>query len=147
MCKPDMRSRDLDDNPAREPFAAWKTQLTRLASFSNVYMKVSGAFSEMDPLPSEEEQGKWRFEVRDDLVRRTRSWSGNWLQEVFSIFGSERVLWGSDWPVLNLGGGGNRVSWMNWWSVVDGFVKDNWTKEDQARFWSENALRAYGCTR
>ncbi|KAI4269491.1 MAG: hypothetical protein LQ337_007246 [Flavoplaca oasis] len=139
--------RDYNGNPAREPFASWKTQLTRLASFSNVYMKVSGAFSEMDPLPPEDEQGKWRSEVRDDLVGRTRSWSGNWLKEVFSIFGPQRILWGSDWPVLNLGGGGNRASWMNWWAVVDGFVKDDLNGEDQARFWSDNALEAYGCTR
>ncbi|KAL8646147.1 MAG: hypothetical protein Q9226_006995 [Calogaya cf. arnoldii] len=147
MCKPDMRTRDDDGKPATEPFISWKTQIARIASFSNVYMKVSGGFSGMVPLPSEGEQGDWGSQARDDLVKRTRNWSGSWLGELLTVFGPRRTLFGSDWPVLNVGGGGNRVSWMNWWSVIDGFIKDSLSEEDQASFWSENALRAYGCAR
>lgn len=76
-------------------------------------------------------------------MQDTRKWTENWLKESLTIFGPRRLLFGSDWPVCTVGGGGNEVSWMNWWSVVEGFVKDNIREGDQVHFWSGNAIRAY----
>ena len=28
-----------------------------------------------------------------------------WVEHVIEVFGPDRVLWGSDWPVVNKGGG------------------------------------------
>ncbi|KAL8808691.1 MAG: hypothetical protein Q9200_004122 [Gallowayella weberi] len=142
--RPDMRSRNQDGNPATEPFMKWKELMVRLASLPNVYMKLSGGFSEMNALPHQTEQGDWGFAARDELVQKTQDWAGRWLRETVAAFAPQSILYGSDWPVCNVGGGGNQVSWLNWWSVVGNFVQENLSKEDQAGFWSGNALRAYG---
>lgn len=146
MCKPDLRRQELDGNLARKAFHDWSQEMVRLASFSNVYMKVSGGFSEMDPLPPSVRQGPWDFSTRQELLQDIRRWAENWLREILTIFGPRRVMFGSDWPVCNVGGGGNEVSWMNWWSIVEGFVKSDMSEEDQRYFWSGNAIRAYGLT-
>ncbi|KAL8943166.1 MAG: hypothetical protein Q9216_001220 [Gyalolechia sp. 2 TL-2023] len=143
LCKPDMRSRNLNGNPPSETFREWKREVARLASFSNVYMKISGGFSEMDALPPGVRQGPWDSSVRQELLRDARNWAENWLKETLTVFGPRRVLFGSDWPVCNVGGGGNKVSWMNWWSVVQDFVENSMSGDDQPHFWSGNATRAY----
>ncbi|KAL8798883.1 MAG: hypothetical protein Q9182_006313 [Xanthomendoza sp. 2 TL-2023] len=139
-----MRSREQDGNPATEPFMEWKELMVKLASLSNVYMKISGGFSEMNALPPQTEQGDWGSAARDELMQKTQAWAGRWLRETVAAFAPQRILYGSDWPICNVGGGGNQVSWLNWWSVVGSFVQENLSKEDQAGFWSGNALRAYG---
>ena len=35
----------------------------------------------------------------------------NWLTHVTSSFGPLRITFGTDWPVCNIGGRGNRVAW------------------------------------
>ncbi|KAL8826289.1 MAG: hypothetical protein Q9170_007461 [Blastenia crenularia] len=146
MCKPDMRSRDPDGRPDGENLRDWKHEVGRLASFPNVYMKISGGFSEMDALPPKVNQGPWNSSMRQELLQSTRRWADNWLKEVLTIFGPRRTMFGSDWPVVNVGGGGNEVSWMNWWSIAENFAKDNMSDEDQSYFWSGTAIRAYGLT-
>lgn len=126
-----------------EAFQDWSHEMTRLASCSNVYVKVSGGFSEMDALPPETKQGALGSPERDALLRGVRAWAANWLKEVLTLFGPRQMMFGSDYPVCNIGGGGNEFSWMNWWSLVNSFVEDNISKEDQANFWAGNALRAY----
>lgn len=144
MCKPDMRSRDIDSSSVMDAMRDWRQEMTRLAYYPCLYVKVSGGFSEMDALPPEAKQGTWGSPERAALLKDTRMWAEHWLKETLAIFGPRRMMFGSDWPVCNVGGGGNKVSWMNWWSLVKDFVEDNMTEDDQANFWSGNALRAYG---
>jgi len=70
----------------------WREEMRRLSSFSNVFCKLSG-------LANEYGQG----------------WSAHTLQPVFehvlNCFGAERLMWGSDWPVLNLAG--DYVRWLS----------------------------------
>lgn len=139
MCKPDMRKRDEDVYPAKEPFGDWKAQMARLASFSNMYVKISGGFSEMDPLGPETELWNWEAPTNGYSLQETREWVGHWLNEMLYIFGPRRMIFGSDWPVCNVGGGGNKFSWINWWSVVVEYMN----VEDESGFWSGNATRAY----
>ncbi|KAL8961070.1 MAG: hypothetical protein Q9193_002318 [Seirophora villosa] len=143
MGKPDLRSRDLNDTSNADTFHGWRQEMSKLAACSNVYVKISGGFSEMDALPIGSEQGAPGSYTRNDLLRDIRKRVERWLKEALVIFGPRRVLFGSDWPVCNIGGGGNEVSWINWWSLVKGFVADNMTEEDQTNFWSGNALKAY----
>lgn len=144
MCKPDMRSRDLRGNPVAEAFDGWRQEMIRFAECSNVYMKVSGGFSEMPALLPGAWQGasgrQWRFELMEQMRRLAE----DWLRVILTVFGPRRMMFGSDWPVCNIGGGGNEVSWMNWWLLVKCFVEAEMSEEDQACFWSGNALRAYG---
>jgi L-fuconolactonase len=62
-------------------FAPWDADLRRLASFPNVFCKVSGMVTRAD-------HDNWR----EGDVRP-------YLDIVFDAFGSERLMIGSDWPV------------------------------------------------
>lgn len=106
-----------------------------MAAHKMTYMKLSGAFSELPPLSSTPEP-----EI-PALVDRLQPWT----DAVFDAFGPERVMFGSDWPVCNIGGGGNEVAWRRWRSVVEGVLKRRGLSEEQKRgVWGGVAVRAYG---
>lgn len=63
--------------------AAWRADLARLAALPQVYCKLSGLVTEAAP--------DWRGADLQPYV-----------DHVLALFGSHRVIWGSDWPVLNL---------------------------------------------
>jgi L-fuconolactonase len=67
--------------------AQWRASLRSLAGHQNVAAKVSGLSSGLAP-------GTWTAE---DL--------GPVIAEAFDAFGSGRLLYGSDWPLAELGGG------------------------------------------
>jgi L-fuconolactonase len=62
---------------------AWRTDMQRLAQLPNVYCKLSGLATEAGP--------GWQAPGLQPCVDDVLEWFGAW-----------RVLWGSDWPVLNL---------------------------------------------
>lgn len=68
-----------------EPGADWRAGMARLAAFPQVHCKVSGLANEYGA-----------------------GWSAERLAPVFAhvlkAFGPERLMWGSDWPVLDLAG-------------------------------------------
>ncbi len=69
-----------------EAMAKWAPAMEALARQPNVTCKVSGLLTELRPGGS-----------RDDVARA--------IGVLFDLFGPGRLLWGSDWPVLTLGGG------------------------------------------
>jgi L-rhamnono-1,4-lactonase len=70
---------------------------------------------------------------------------GPWIDGVFDAFGPERVLFGSDWPICNIGGGGNTVSWGRWMKIVDTIVESKGlTTEQKASVFGGAAIKAYG---
>jgi L-fuconolactonase len=74
--------------PIRDGNAGWKawaSAIGRLAHYPQVCCKVSGLATEAQP--------GWR----DDTLRP-------WVEHLLASFGAHRLLWGSDWPVLNLNG-------------------------------------------
>ncbi len=66
-------------------WSAWSDALARLARFPQVCCKLSGLATEAAP--------GW-----GDATLRP------WIAHVLAVFGPQRVMWGSDWPVLNLNG-------------------------------------------
>lgn len=60
----------------------WAAQLARVAADTGSYCKLSGLLSECGS-------------------RRSAAELAPWVTRIFESFGPERVLWGSDWPVLN----------------------------------------------
>jgi len=66
-------------------FRSWASGIDALAALPRVFCKLSGLLTEAAPNPSPE--------VLAPYVRR-----------LVSAFGPERLMWGSDWPVLNLAG-------------------------------------------
>jgi L-fuconolactonase len=98
----------------------WRADIARLAAHENVCCKLSGLLTEAAP-------ARWREE---DLI----PYAG-WVVE---CFGSERVMYGSDWPVLTLAG-----SYRDWYRFTDRFTAA-WTAEERSRFYADNAVRVYG---
>jgi L-rhamnono-1,4-lactonase len=99
------------------------------------YMKLSGAFSEILPLSSE-----------DDVdINGLASQIQPWTDVVFDAFGPDRVMFGSDWPVANIGGGGNDVAWNRWIRVVETILdRRGLTEKEKEGVWGQVAVKAYG---
>jgi L-rhamnono-1,4-lactonase len=97
-------------------------------------MKLSGAFSEIEPLDG---QSVPDFEA---IIERVQPWT----DAVFDAFGAERVMYGSDWPVCNVGGGGNDVSWGRWKRVVEEILERRGLSEkEKGGVWALVAINAY----
>lgn len=100
-------------------FLTWKDGLETLATFKNVYCKVSGMVTEADVK-------HWQ---PSDFER--------YLTVVFNAFGPDRIMFGSDWPVCLLGGEYQRIK-----QIVDDFVEINYP-EHVAKIFGENAVKFY----
>jgi L-fuconolactonase len=99
--------------------APWREDIAALAAHDNVFCKVSGLLTEASP------EG-W---VDDDLLPYA-----DWVVE---RFGGERVMYGSDWPVLTLAG-----SYCDWYGFTQRFTA-RWSAAERNRFYGENAARVY----
>ena len=80
-----------------EGFEPWASKMALIASETEVFCKLSG-------IPSEAKPG-WTDEI---LCPYT--------EHVLACFGPTRVMWGSDWPVLNLNG--NYETWLEMSKVL-----------------------------
>jgi L-fuconolactonase len=100
--------------------AEWKKEMQELAKASNVYCKLSGLFTE----------AKWS------------SWNPGefypYLDTVFECFGVERLMFGSDWPVLLLSG-----MYVQWKSLLEKYM-ENYKPEDKEKVFGLNAVKFYG---
>ena len=77
-----------------ESFAHWADGMARIAGETAAYCKFSALVTEANP--------GWTV---DDLRP--------YAEHVLSVFGPERVMWGSDWPVCQL-----RASYDEWWAAA-----------------------------
>lgn len=80
------RLRIIIDHGAKPDIASgrlegWAAALAPLAAMPQVFCKVSGLPSEAGPV--------WRPEDYSP-----------WIQRLIALFGPQRLMWGSDWPVL-----------------------------------------------
>ena len=98
---------------------AWRRDLARLAAHENVCCKISGLLTEAD-------LAHWREE---DLLP--------YAMHTVDCFGIDRVLYGSDWPVLTLAG-----DYASWFDFTAHFT-DSWNDHEKRRFYAENAARVY----
>ncbi|KAJ5683052.1 hypothetical protein N7462_006217 [Penicillium macrosclerotiorum] len=135
LCKPNLRL-PPSAIPTHAEFLEWKHLVTRMAQANNKsYMKLSGAFSELPPLTADVEPDV------SGLVDRLQPWT----DVIFDVFGANRVMFGSDWPVCNVGGGGNNVSWNRWRTVVEGILdRRGLTAAQKQGIWGQVAVKAYG---
>jgi len=111
IAKPPIKERKL------EP---WRTDLGRLAKFTNVYCKVSGMVTETD----------WAHWKSQDFIP--------YLDAVFESFGTKRIMVGSDWPVCTLAGTYSRVM-----QIAADYVQ-RLSRDEQTDVGGENARRFYG---
>jgi L-fuconolactonase len=108
--KPDIRDHVLDP---------WRDHIRELASFPNVTCKLSGMVTEAD-------HQHW---VPEDLAP--------YIAHVLDTFGEDRVLFGSDWPVMLLA-----TSYHHWVQVLDDLTA-HLTPAAKRKLWAENAGRCY----
>ena len=99
-------------------FEPWSAGLARLAAHENVCCKLSGLLTEAGE----------RSSAEDLLPYATR---------VVDCFGPERVLYGSDWPVLTLAG-----DYRDWYAFTERFT-EGWSATERCGFYGDNAARVY----
>lgn len=108
--KPDIKNKNID---------VWKAGIKELSQYPNVYCKVSGLFTEAE----------WK------------DWSPGvfypYLDVVFDCFGSDRLLFGSDWPVLLLSG-----MYVQWKSLIEKYM-ENFEDEEREKVFGINAMNFY----
>ncbi|OPA80955.1 hypothetical protein BVG16_00995 [Paenibacillus selenitireducens] len=111
---------------AAKPFIAeksmdpWKMQMTEMAAYPNVMCKLSG-------LVTEANQQAWSWE---DFVP--------YVHHVVEVFGSDRIMFGSDWPVC--------LATCSYKEVYDTLLRalpSNLSQYDDDAFFGGNAKRFY----
>jgi len=102
-----------------DAFAAWARNVSRLAALPNVVVKLSGLLTEVAP------------ESRNSAALRP------WLRHAIEVFGPQRCMFGSHWPLLDLAGG-----FARWVDVVSDALGDL-DDADAAAVWSGTAAATY----
>ncbi|HKG92692.1 MAG TPA: amidohydrolase family protein [Gemmatimonadaceae bacterium] len=98
----------------------WAADVARIADHEHVCCKLSGLLTEAG-------SASWRDE---DLVP--------YAEHVLACFGPERVMFGSDWPVLTLAG-----TFGGWYGFTERLTA-SWSPAERQRFYGDNAVRVYG---
>ncbi|QDC08562.1 amidohydrolase [Oceanicola sp. D3] len=102
-----------------DPGAEWRAGMDRLAAHGHVFCKLSGLANEYGP-----------------------GWSAEGLREVaghvLKAFGPERVMWGSDWPVLELVG-----DYKRWFEAAQMLTR-GLSAQERAAVFGGTARRFYG---
>ncbi|MET0209945.1 MAG: amidohydrolase family protein [Burkholderiaceae bacterium] len=105
--------------------AVWRRDMAEIAAHPNVVCKLSGLLTET------------AWSQNPSLKQAISNVRPVW-NELLGWFGPERLLWGSDWPVLSIAADFDR-----WVSVCDALIGEL-PARDQARIWHDNACRFYG---
>jgi L-fuconolactonase len=96
----------------------WRTDMTRLAALPHVRCKLSGLVTEAGP---------------DWDVDRLRPY----VDHLLDVFGPRRLIWGSDWPVLNLAADYAR------WLAASAALLDGLSPPDREAVFGLNARHFY----
>ena len=108
--KPEIAAKKIDD---------WAILMGELAKRPNVYCKLSGLFTE----------ARWK------------EWSPAefypYLDVVFKAFGTDRLLFGSDWPVILLSG-----IYVQWKSLLEKYM-EHFDEEEKEKIFGSNAAKFY----
>ncbi len=108
--KPGIRDRKMDQ---------WKEHIQQLSEFEHISCKISGLLTEADT-------ERW---VPEDIIP--------YLDQVRECFGSQRIVYGGDWPVCTLAG-----NYQDWYNLVIHWT-ESWTKDERLDFFAHNAIRFY----
>ncbi|MCJ8295310.1 MAG: amidohydrolase family protein [Colwellia sp.] len=97
----------------------WESEMVKLSKCPNVFVKLSGLVTET------------KEELITDMSLRFYS------DFILKKFGASRIIWGSDWPVVNL-----RCSYSDWVSISIKLLAHLSPKE-QHQIWYSNAVETY----
>lgn len=97
----------------------WATNLKKVANFENVYCKISAMTTEAD----------WANWKKEDFTK--------YLDVVVEAFGTDRIMYGSDWPVCQLA-----ATYEAQFDIVGDYFS-NFRQNEQDDFFGGNASRFY----
>lgn len=100
---------------SKQAFDHWRATIAPLADAANVTCKVSGLLTECDDAPP-------------DAV-------APYISELLALFGADRLMWGSDWPVLTMAD--DYESWLD-------LAKSCVPTKDHDRIFHQTASNVYG---
>lgn len=110
IAKPKIREREIDQ---------WEKGIRQLAQHPGMYCKVSGMVTEAD----------WEVWQPDDFKP--------YLDVIFDAFGTDRLMFGSDWPVCTLAAEYEEV-----YGLVSNYLQDM-NDEQKEQVFGKNATRFY----
>jgi L-fuconolactonase len=99
-----------------DQYEPWAAKMSAIARYTPVFCKLSGIATEARP--------GWTMETLKPYA-----------QHVISSFGADRVMWGSDWPVLELNG-----SYATWHDAAQSIVGQ---REQYAKIFGGTAAKFY----
>lgn len=103
---------------ALNELSTWKKKIKHLANKSNTYCKLSGLISEN------------RDQVNIREIRLI-------FEHLLDCFGPDRIMWGSDWPVVRL-----RAEYSDWLSITQQLLNDL-PSSIQNKIMNDNAKNFY----
>lgn len=111
------------DHGAKPPLAsgdisAWREKIALVAEATNAYCKVSGLVTEAD------------VGVNIDDIRPV-------FDHLYEHFGADRLMWGSDWPVVKL-----RMEYADWMAMTRTLLSEL-PADEQRDIAGDNASRFY----
>ena len=113
--KPAIRDKSITD-----PIGiGWKKWMAEISKRKNIYCKLSGLITE----------AKWNEWDEKDFYP--------YLDVVFDTFGTERIVFGSDWPVMLLSG-----TYDKWKNLVEKYM-DDFSVQEREKVFTQNAIDFY----
>ncbi|WP_370931455.1 amidohydrolase [Bartonella sp. DGB1] len=106
---------NIDD---KNEFECWKNKLQKLAHHKNVHCKFSGLLTQSEKLLTLEELQPY-------------------VTIIIEAFGSDRILWGSDWPVLTL------KSTYDIWCKMSKQLLSGYSDAEITQIMGTNAIKFY----
>tara|TARA_Y100000766_G_scaffold119658_1_gene102733 strand:- start:162 stop:599 length:438 start_codon:yes stop_codon:yes gene_type:complete len=100
----------------------WVSAVQNVAKNKNVFCKISGLFQQSRRQPSPKDVSFYKSE----------------LDVLWSTFGADRLIYGSNWPVTMRGG-----TYAEYLAVVKSFYADK-PRAAQKKYFYQNALKFYG---
>lgn len=110
LAKPYIRKGELEE---------WKSYMQKIAACPNVFCKVSGMVTEAD----------WKNWKKEDFTP--------YLDAVVSAFGTDRLVYGSDWPVCLVA-----ASYTEMLQIVEDYFS-SFTETEKAAIFGRNAVQFY----
>jgi len=110
IAKPDIKHQKIDN---------WKKAIVAVAQYPNVYCKISGMVTEAD----------WKQWKYDDFIP--------YLDTIVAAFGTQRIVYGSDWPVCLVAG-----SYEQMLQMVQQYF-GSFSEAEQQAFFGGNAIQFY----
>lgn len=112
---------DHAGNPsfAEADFPTWSSALRKFGACDNAWCKLSGLVSHLQP-----------DEISSARLRP-------YFETMFKVFGSSRVVWGSDWPVCTI------LSSLAEWVTITRELLDGLSLQEQTAICHANATQLY----